>query len=212
VLCLRLLGSGRLLLFLLLLDLLLLGCLCRLGGSGGGRGSGRCLLLLDGDVLLGLVNDGGLASLNLYDLGLAEYGVEVSEDVGVLAEEGRVDNVLGASLEDGRDDDVGIGDALANEERLALEDLVQVRVEGGGGGLAVLNGLLVERALDDRGEPLAERGEQGGVAKVGPLEDLGLLLGRLAEEVALVGLRGEVEGDGRGLGDEEAVVVESGDL
>ena len=80
--------------------------------------------------------------------------MEVAEEVGVLLEEGRVDDVVRTSLEDSGDHDIGKSDALADEVGLVGENLVEVGVQLGSCGLALLRALLVVGSTNDGEEPV----------------------------------------------------------
>lgn len=174
--------------------LLLLGLgLLLLGGSLGLLG-GLGLLLLLGLLSLGGGDEGGLllneleALVDLGELGRADDSGNVADNVGDLGAEGRVDQ-LGEGVGNGRgDEDVGDGEALANEEGLLDEDLVE---DG-----EALNGVLDNAVEDglrvgvDTTEDLAGNAELDEDLLVGerlPLADLSKVLGVGGDKVGVGG-------------------------
>lgn len=180
------LGLG--LLLLLLLFLLLLG-----GSLGGGLGLlGLGLLLL----LWGLVGDGLLDEVELVGNvrvdGLVGDGLEPAGGVGVAAAPLLVEEELETAGDEAGSEDIGEGEALADEvgvdEEVVLEGLDGLE----GGLLAVLDVLLVVRVTADEGaEPSTESGEDLGVGVGHPSQDGGVVLLGLAEESGLLVLGGD---------------------
>jgi hypothetical protein len=116
------LGFGLLrneVILLLIVSSLGLGLLLSLGGSRS-SGGGRLLLLGRGDKLDGLLGvlclaeDGG-------ELGLVDDGLEVADEMGELGTERGIDGGGDSALDDGGDEDIGKGDALADEEGAGRE-------------------------------------------------------------------------------------------
>lgn len=186
--------SGLLLLLLLSsgLDLGLRGSLRGL------RSSGLLLLLLllvlrarRGLVVESLLGEDGVLDNGRVDV-LGNDGAEPTGDVGVLGAPLGVPEELEAAGDDAGDEEVGKGEALADEvgvdKEVVLKDL-----DVGLGGLEVLiDALLVVGVTADQG---TERGAKGredlGVGEGHPAEDAGVVLLGLAEESGLLVLGGD---------------------
>lgn len=85
------------------------------------------------------------------------------------------------------DEDIGKGEAVANEEGLGGEDLLEVISLGKEGGLGRVDlALVVGDGADEGAEPGGEAGEEGAVGPVHPLLDGGGILLGGSEETSLV--------------------------
>ena len=168
------------------------------GSLGGGRGRSLLLLLLllvlrarRGLVLEGLLGEDGVLDNGRVDV-LGNDGSEPTGDVGVLGAPLRVPEELEAAGDDAGGEEIGEGEALADEvgvdEEVVLEDL-----DGGLGGLdGLVDALLVVGVTaDQRTERGAKDREDLGVGEGHPAEDAGVVLLGLAEESGLLVLGGD---------------------
>ena len=189
-------GLRSLLLFLLLLSSSLdLGLLLSLGLGSGLRLLLLLLLLLLGAswglVLESLLGEDGVLDNGRVDV-LGNDGSEPTGDVGVLGAPLRVPEELEAAGDDAGGEEIGEGEALADEvgvdEEVVLEDL-----DGGLGGLdGLVDALLVVGVTaDQRTERGAKDREDLGVGEGHPAEDAGVVLLGLAEESGLLVLGGD---------------------
>jgi hypothetical protein len=195
----RVLGLGSLRSLVLLLLLLSGGLHLGLRGSLGGGSLGSLLLLLlllvlrarRGLVLEGLLGEDGVLDNGGVDV-LGNDGAEPTGDVGVLAAPLGVPEELEAAGDNAGGEEVGEGEALADEvgvdEEVVLEDL-----DGGLGGLeGLVDALLVVGVTADQGtERGAKDREDLGVGEGHPAEDAGVVLLGLAEEGGLLVLGGD---------------------
>lgn len=193
------LGSLRssLLLLLGLSSSLDLGLLLSLG-----LGSGLRLLLLllllvlvlrasRGLVLKSLLGEDGLLDNSLVDV-LVDDSVEPTGDVGVVGAPLRVPEELEAAGGNAGGEDIGKGDALADEVGVD-EEVVLENLDVGLGGLeGVVDALLVVGVTADQG---TERGtkarEEVRVGEGHPAEDAGVVLLGLAKKGGLLVLGGD---------------------
>ena len=108
---------------LLLGDIVLLLFLLRgLSGLGDGRRSGlSLLLLLGGRSVRECLLDVLCLAEDVLQLGLVDDGLEVTNDVGELSTEGRVDGDGKRALNDRRNGDIGKGNALGDKEGAGSE-------------------------------------------------------------------------------------------
>lgn len=172
-----------------------LGLLLSLGLSG----SGRLLLLLlllvlrarRRLVLKSLLGEDGVLDDSLVDV-LADDSVEPTGDVGVVGAPLRVPEELEAARDNAGGEEIGKGEALADEvsvdEEVVLEDL-----DVGSGSLEVVVDalLVVGVTADQRTERGAEGREDLGVGEGHPAEDAGVVLLGLAKKGGLLVLGGD---------------------
>lgn len=180
------------------LGLGLSGGLVLIDGLGLGLGGSLGLLGLGGSLLLGgLVLESGLLE-QLEGVGnvrvdlLVVDGLVPTGDVGVLGAPLLVEEELEAAGDDADGEQVSEGDALANEEGVVQEVLLN-NVDGLGGGLlGVINGLLVVGVPAQQGAvPGTEVGENLHVEEGSPLQDGSVVLLGLAEQGGLLILGGD---------------------
>jgi hypothetical protein len=192
----------------------------RSSGSGS-SGSGLLLGLLLG--LLGLLGgsvgkSGGLEELdllsNLREDGLGADSLEPSGDGGVLLAPLLVKEVLEAASGDANSEEISKGDALANEEGVADEMLLNNGESLQGSLGSIVDVLLVVGSVALEGtEPSDEAGKDLRVEEGHPLQDRSIVLLGLAEESGLLVLGGDVDGNGNALRQSETVLAnEGGDL
>jgi hypothetical protein len=162
-------------------------------GLGLGLGGSLGLLGLGGSLLLGgLVLESGLLD-ELEGVGnvrvdlLVVDGLVPARDVGVLGTPLLVEEELEAAGDDADGEQVSEGDALANEEGVVQQVLLN-NVDGLGGGLlGVINGLLVVGVPAQQGAvPGTEVGENLHVEEGSPLQDGSVVLLGLAEQSGLL--------------------------
>jgi hypothetical protein len=195
----RVLGLGSLRSLILLLLLLSGGLHLGLRGSLGGGRSLLLLLLLLVVVLRArrrLVLEGLLGEDDVLDNGgvdvLGNDGSEPTGDVGVLGAPLGVPEELEAAGDNAGGEEIGKGEALADEvgvdEEVVLEDL-----DGGLGGLeGLVDVLLVVGVTADQGtESGTKDREDLSVGEGHPAEDAGVVLLGLAEEGGLLVLGGD---------------------
>ena len=150
-----------------------------------------CLLLLWWGVGDGLLDELGLTGNGLEDV-LVDNGLVPTVDVGVLRAPLLVEEELVTTLDDGGSEEIGEGEALADEVGVDEEVVVEDSDVVGGALLAVVDVLLVVCVpADQRAEPASESWEDLSVGEGHPAEDGGVVLLGLAEEGGLLVLGGD---------------------